>query len=150
MNLLCLSTMYQTRTKQLLQTWGGWLSQTTWDYFSTYTFRYDISPSRNEKYMLKLESYLQEQATNHRIFWVVEPTGNGYQSHSHFLIKGEEAKAQVLQFYTSKGLVNPRNVLNDPYEAHRGAEYYISKTIHHENARYGFSYSPDNQYIKYA
>ena len=47
--------------------------------------------------MLKLESYLQEQATNHRIFWVVEPTGNGYQSHSHFLIKGEDAKDQVLR-----------------------------------------------------
>ena len=97
--------------------------------------------------MLKLESYLRNRPRTIG-YSGGGADGNGYQSVA-FLIKGEEAKDQVLQFYTSKGLVNPRNVLNDPYEAHRGAEYYISKTIHHENARYGFSYSTDNQHIKY-
>ena len=135
--------MYETTTRQLLKAWGGWLSETPWDYFSTYTFRYDISPRRNEKYMLKLESYLQEHAIRHKIFWVVEPTSNGYQSHSHFLIEGEEAKNQILKFYTSKGIVNPKNVLNKRYQVKKGAEYYISKTLHHKNVAYGFSYSTE-------
>ena len=91
LNLLLSKPMYETTTKQLLNAWGGWLAKTPWDYFSTYTFRYDISLRRNESYMQKLEKSLEEQQVSHKIFWVVEPTSNGYQSHSHFLIEGEEA-----------------------------------------------------------
>ena len=137
--------MYETSTKQLLHAWGGWLAKTPWDYFSTYTFRYDISLRRNESYMQKLEKSLEEQQVSHKIFWVVEPTSNGYQSHSHFLIQGETAKDHVFEFYRSKNLINPAHVVNDPYQVRKGAEYYISKTVHHKNAVYGISYSADLQ-----
>ena len=136
--------MYQLSTKELLQAWGGWLAKTPWDYFSTYTYRYDISPSRNEKYMLKLEASLAKEAVSHKIFWVVESTSRS-QSHSHFLIQGAEAKDHIFQFFQSKRLINPKNVVNDPYDASLGANYYISKTLHHKNAPYGISYSADLQ-----
>ena len=137
--------MNDTLASKLTQTWGNWLQQTPWDYFSTYTFRYDISSSRNERYMLKLEESLQKHAISHKIFWVVEPTSNGFQSHSHFLIRGEEAKEHIFQFYQSKKLITSRNVVNDPYDKKLGANYYVSKTLHHAKAMYGMSYSADFQ-----
>lgn len=133
-----------TSATNLLQAWGGWLAGTSWDYFTTYTFRYDISTKRNESYMLKLEESLQEQAVSHKLFWVVEST-SASQSHSHFLIKGEEAKEHIFEFYQSKNLIIPRNVVNTPYDIERGANYYISKTLHHKSATYGISYSSDLQ-----
>ena len=63
----------------------------------------------------------KEQQVSHKIFWVVEPTSNGYQSHSHFLIQGETAKDHVFEFYRSKNLINLAHVVNDPYQVRKGA-----------------------------
>ena len=34
------------KTKELVNAWGGWLGEESWDYFSTITYRYDISARR--------------------------------------------------------------------------------------------------------
>jgi hypothetical protein len=46
--------MYDITTKSLVQEWGGWLNGFSWDYFSTITYKFDISPRRNESLMLEL------------------------------------------------------------------------------------------------
>lgn len=82
--------MYTTSSTSLINDWGGWLQAQIWDYFSTYTFRYDISMKRSEQHMLRVESLMEQEQIAHTLFWVAESPHNSQQSHLHMLIQGEE------------------------------------------------------------
>ena len=51
------------------------MHQRAWDFFSTYTFRHDVSLKRSENLMLRLEASLKEQQLEHTLFWVAEFQG---------------------------------------------------------------------------
>jgi hypothetical protein len=79
--------MYTNNTAQLVKGWGEWLSETSWDFFTTITYKHNIKPTRNERVMFDLESALRSHIKNFKMFWVMEYTSNNYQTHNHLLIK---------------------------------------------------------------
>ena len=133
--------MYDITTKSLVQEWGGWLNGFSWDYFSTITYKFDISPRRNERLMLELEKRLIKAVPIHTMFWVMEYTTNGYQTHNHLLLSGEGSKNEVNRFFKEKKVVNPKFVLHSPYDSTEGATYYISKHIKSPSVKYGISFN---------
>jgi hypothetical protein len=76
--------MYDITTKSLVQEWGGWLNGFSWDYFSTITYKFDISPRRNESLMLELEKRLIKEVPIHTMFWVMEYTTTAYSTTNFF------------------------------------------------------------------
>lgn len=133
--------MYANNTAQLVKGWGEWLSETSWDFFTTITYKHNIKPTRNEKIMFDLESTLRSHIKNFKIFWVMEHTSNNYQTHNHLLIKGNGIKDEVNKFLKSKRLVDKRFVKHLEYEKELGATFYVSKFIKSNNIKYGISYS---------
>ena len=92
------------KTKELVNTWGGWLGEESWDYFSTITYRYDISARRNENIMLGIEERLKNKTPSHKLFWIMEYTSNNYQTHNHLLIKGDGARDEIDLYLKEKGM----------------------------------------------
>jgi hypothetical protein len=137
---------YSIDTKELIQQWGSWLGEESWDYFSTITYRFDVSARRNEKLMFELEKRLLKKTRSHKLFWIMENTSNYYQTHNHLLIKGKGARKEVDLFLKEKKLVIPKYVKHEPYDTSLGAHYYVSKHIYSSKVRYGISYS--NDFIK--
>lgn len=133
--------VYNTTTKQLTTEWGNWLGSTNWNYFSTITYRFDINPRRNEKLMLELEKYLISLLNKFKLFWVMELTVNGYQTHNHLLIKGEGVERHVEQFLEDKKLIHKKCIKHIPYKSSLGANYYVTKYINSPTINYGIAYS---------
>ncbi|MEH6706025.1 MAG: hypothetical protein V7691_14610 [Galbibacter orientalis] len=121
--------------------YGSWLSKENWDYFSTITFKHDIKPKRNESLMLRLETYLKGIGIKFKLFWVMEHTTNGYQTHNHLLIEGDGVKEAVHKYFKDKRLIDNRFVKHIPYEKELGASYYVSKYINQSNSKYGIAFS---------
>ena len=134
---------YSLETKDLIQQWGVWLGEESWDYFSTITYRYDLSARRNERLMFELEKRLLKKTPSHKVFWIMESTSNYYQTHNHLLIKGDGVKEEVDLFLKEKKLVIPKYVKHEPYDTSLGANYYVSKHIHSDKVKYGICYSLD-------
>ena len=133
--------MYDITTKHLVQQWGGWLNSFEWDYFSTITYKFDISPRRNESLMLELEKRLIKEVPIHNMFWVMEHTSNGYQTHNHLLLSGDGSRYEVDRFLSERKLVNPKFVQHSAYDSSQGATYYISKHIRSPSVKYGISFN---------
>ena len=139
--------MYTNNTAQLVKVWGNWLNETSWDYFTTITYKYDIKPKRNERIMFDLERSLRSRLKSFKVFWVMEHTSNNYQTHNHLLIKGNGIKEEVNNYLKNKRLVDKRFVKHLEYEKELGATFYVSKFIKSENIKYDISYS-DNYKLK--
>ena len=139
--------MYTNNTAQLVKEWGNWLGETTWDFFTTITYKHNIKARRNEGIMFDLERTLRSHLKNFKMFWVMEHTSNHYQTHNHLLIKGNGIKDEVNNYLKSKKLVDKRFVKHLEYEKELGATFYVSKFIKSDNIKYGISYS-DNYKLK--
>ena len=139
--------MYTNNTAQLVKVWGNWLNETSWDYFTTITYKYDIKPKRNERIMFDLERSLRSRLKSFKVFWVMEHTSNNYQTHNHLLIKGNGIKEEVNNYLKNKRLVDKRFVKHLEYKKELGATFYVSKFIKSENIKYDISYS-DNYKLK--
>lgn len=135
--------MYKSNTLELVNTWGGWLNRVEWKYFSTITYKFDIKPNRNEKIMLQLEDYLCKNIDRYSMFWIMEHTSNGYQTHNHLLLDGDGIKEEVNDFLLKKNLVNEKFIRHYDFEHEKGASHYVCKFIKSDNVRYGISYSDD-------
>jgi len=133
--------MYKGSTGELVKCWGNWLGDREWNYFSTITYKHDIKPQRNEKIMLELETCLDKNLNNYTMFWIMEHTTNGYQTHNHLLLKGIGIKAVVNDFLFKKKLVNKKFIRHYEYKNEEGASYYVSKYIKSQNIKYGIAYS---------
>ena len=125
--------MYTNNTAQLVKGWGNWLNETSWDYFTTITYKYDIKPKRNERIMFDLERSLRSRLKSFKVFWVMEHTSNNYQTHNHLLIKGNGIKEEVNNYLKNKRLVDKRFVKHLEYEKELGATFYVSKFIKSDN-----------------
>ena len=139
--------MYKYNTVQLVKEWGNWLGETSWDYFTTITYKYSIKPTRNERIMLSLEESLRSHLKSFKLFWVMEHTSNNYQTHNHLLLKGNGIKDKVDTYLKNIRLVDKRFVKHLDYEKELGATFYVSKFIKSDNIKYGISYS-DNYKLK--
>ena len=131
--------MYTSTTSQLVNAWGSWMHQRAWDFFSTDTFRHDVSLKRSENLMLRLEASLKEQQLEHTLFWVAESPKSPSQAHLHFLVQGEGANSFIYDFYQTRGLVNRRGVMQEPFDPARGASFYVSKSLSSNRVAYGIS-----------
>ena len=125
--------MYTTQQSNVVRGYAEWLQQTSWDIFSTVTYRHDIKPKQNFRIMTALEKYLQTLKKPFKMFWVMEHTNYRTSTHNHLLIKGEGVEQEVEYHLRSKGLITD-HVKHLPYE--EGASLYVAKYL----------YDPESQY----
>jgi hypothetical protein len=104
---------------------GNWLGKTKWDYFSTITYRYDVKPKQNYKVMTDLERHLMTLKKPFNMFWVTEYTNYDYNTHNHFLVKGDIV-GHINSHLKSKSLIGDY-VKHLPYE--KSASMYVSKFV---------------------
>tara|TARA_B110000008_G_C16927442_1_gene547334 strand:+ start:574 stop:960 length:387 start_codon:yes stop_codon:yes gene_type:complete len=112
----------------IVKSYGDWLGKTDWDYFSTFTYRFDIKQKQNERLMSGLRENLNSSTLSPLIFYVTEYTNYSYNTHNHMLIKGDGVKDRVESYFRDKKLLYG-NVVHYPYEKSLGANYYVTKYI---------------------
>ena len=127
--------MYTNKQKEIVRSYGKWLSNMDWNIFSTFTYRFNIREKQNFNIMTKLEKYLKSQSLSFRMFWVMEYTSNQFSTHNHFLIKGKGVEKKIEYHLKEKGLIT-NNFKHLDYE--RGASMYVSKYICNENIKYNY------------
>ena len=124
--------MYKGNQKEIVTTMGNWLAKTKWDTFSTITYRYDVKAKQNYDIMTGLEEYLKTLDKPFNMFWVTEFTNYNYNTHNHFLLKGDIA-GDINYHLRSKSLIG-KHVKHEPYE--EGANMYVAKYICDEKINY--------------
>jgi hypothetical protein len=125
--------MYRGNQREIVRSMGNWLGGMPWDTFSTITYKYDIKIERNRRIMTGLEEYLKSLDKSFNMFWVTEFTNYNYNTHNHFLLKGDIA-GDINYHLRSKGLIG-KHVKHEPYE--EGASMYVSKYICDEKTNWG-------------
>ena len=108
--------MYTISTKSLVKSYGDWLQEIPWDYFSTITYKWDITSKRNYTIMQQLESYLSKKISCFQLFWVMEQTSPGQHTHNHLLVQNPIVINYVNQFLQNHNLVDKRFVKHLPYD----------------------------------
>ena len=74
-------------SKQILtREWGNWLGEKQWDFFTTVTYKHYVNPKRNYRIMTAMEERLKERIPEHNMFWVMERSYSGNQTHNHLLL----------------------------------------------------------------
>lgn len=91
--------------------------------------------------MSSIVNSLNKQDIKHNIFWIMEYTSNGYQTHNHMLIEGEGVKQEIDRYLKEKNLVDDRFVKHIAYNSSLGANYYVTKYISSDDIEYDFSLS---------
>ena len=126
--------MYIGNQKEIVRSMGNWLGGMPWDTFSTITYKYDIKAKQNHKIMTDLGEYLKSLDKSFNMFWVTEFTNYNYNTHNHFLLKGD-ISGDINDHLRSKGLIG-KHVKHEPYWEE--ASMYVSKFICDEKTEYGF------------
>ena len=126
--------MYLNNQREIVRSMGNWLGGMPWDTFSTITYIYDVKAKQNHKIMTGLEEYLMTLDKPFKMFWVTEFTNYNYNTHNHFLLKGDIA-GDINYHLRSKGLIG-KHVKHEPYREE--ASMYLSKYICDEKTNYGF------------
>ena len=131
--------MYTQPQKEIVRGYADWLKQTTWDIFSTLTFRYDVKEKQNYRIMTALEKYLQTLKKSFKMFWVTEFTNYNYNTHNHLLVKGDIVE-DINYHLKSKSLISDK-IKHLPYE--KEASMYVSKYICDRKTNWNISKSTD-------
>ena len=131
--------MYTQPQKEIVRGYADWLKQTTWDIFSTLTFRYDVKEKQNYRIMTALEKYLQTLKKPFKMFWVTEFTNYNYNTHNHLLVKGDIV-GDINYHLKSKSLISDK-VKHLPYE--KESSIYVSKYICDRKTNWNISESTD-------
>tara|TARA_B110000116_G_C16212385_1_gene305685 strand:- start:49 stop:441 length:393 start_codon:yes stop_codon:yes gene_type:complete len=126
--------VYIENQKEIVRSMGNWLGGMPWDTFSTITYRYDIKAERNRKIMTGLEEYLKSLDKPFNMFWVTEFTNYNYNTHNHFLLKGD-ISGDINYHLRSQSLIG-KHVKHEPYREE--ASMYVAKYICDEKTEYGF------------
>ena len=132
--------MVHTSKQILTREWGNWLGKKDWDFFTTVTYKHYVNPKRNYRIMTAMEQRLKERIPEHNMFWVMERSHSGNQTHNHLLLRGEGIEKEVNQFLKEKRLVNKRFVKHYEYQANLGANHYITKHITSDDVEYNISF----------
>ena len=65
--------VYNMNNRQIVKAYGDWLGETDWDYFSTFTYRYDVKKRQNERLMSGLRENLKKTVFG---FFALQPSRN--------------------------------------------------------------------------
>ena len=123
--------------------YGEWLSQSEWDLFSTVTYKFNVNRRRNRQIMEGFTNSLNKKNIPHKVFWIMEDTSSGHQTHNHLLLEGDTVQYELDKYLKEKNLVDERFVKHIAYNASLGASHYVSKFISSENADYDISFTED-------
>ena len=127
--------MNRTNTKELVNQWGKWLGMENWDYFTTITYKHNVSVKSNYRIMDRLEKSLDKTMLKMRMFWIMEYSNYG-STHNHLLLKGENINYEVDSYLKKSNLVDNRFVKHIAYNSSLGANYYVCKYIGSDDIEY--------------
>ena len=122
-----------------------WLNQLHWDYYCTFTTRYQMGVQSARRAMDRLQSILERQYMQKpTIFWAAEPFDTKYGCHLHALIdiKGKAPNSikhikDAWQIASKgKGLKEYNNTTIKPYYPFKGGHFYVAKYLFRFNAEY--------------
>lgn len=133
------------RRKSLVQAYGNWLNTLTWDYYCTFTTRYQMTVKSARRTMIKLHNHLNERYNcSAKVFWVAEPFDTKYGCHLHALIEVENKTSvtkidlknawQVVS--KGKGKKEYNNTTIKEYDKNKGGHFYFSKYLHRQGIDY--------------
>ena len=131
--------MYTTQQSKVVRGYAEWLQKTSWDIFSTVTYRHDVKSWQNYRIMTALENYLQTLKKPFKMFWVTEYTNYNYNTHNHLLVKGDIV-GDINYHLNSKNLTG-KHVKHELYE--KEASIYVSKYICDRKTNWNISESTD-------
>lgn len=125
--------------------YGKWLDSLDWDYFCTFTTRYQLSVkmARNtaQRFFKHLSRYSEDGV---KMFWVAEPFDTKFGCHIHALLQAKPYHSKpIVQIKKSWQVVtkchNEREYNNTAikkYVKTKGAHFYVSKYLHLPGADY--------------
>ena len=129
--------MNKTNTQELVNQWGKWLGTENWDYFTTITYKHNVSVKSNYRIMDRLEKSLDKTMLKMRMFWIMEYSNYG-STHNHLLLKGDNINYEVDSYLKKSNLVDKRFVKHIAYNSSKGANYYVCKYIGADDIEYGY------------
>ena len=129
--------MNRTNTQELVNQWGKWLGTENWDYFTTITYKHNVSVKSNYRIMDRLEKNLDKTMLKMRMFWIMEYSNYG-STHNHLLLQGENINYEVDSYLKKSNLVDNRFVKHIAYNSSLGANYYVCKYIGSDDIEYGY------------
>ena len=129
--------MNRTNTQGLVNQYGTWLGEDDWDWYTTVTYKHNVSVKSNYRIMDRLEKSLDKTMLKMRMFWIMEYSNYG-STHNHLLLKGENINYEVDSYLKKSNLVDNRFVKHIAYNSSLGANYYVCKYIGSDDIEYGY------------
>ena len=133
------------RKKTLVAAYGNWLNSLTWNYYCTFTTRYQMTTKSARRSMQRFHEHL---STHYNckpvIFWVAEPFDTKYGCHLHALIEVENTFSVTKKHLRDawqvvskgKGLKEYNNTTIKNYDPVKGGHFYFSKYLQREGIDY--------------
>ena len=125
--------------------YADFLNGFDWDFFCTFSTRYELTMKSARRVMERLHSHLTKHYGKVKLFFVAEPfdVKNGY--HTHALVQFEQPIARSLKSILRQawqivsggigGKGNNHTILKK-YDKDLGANYYVSKYMFKQNSDY--------------
>lgn len=135
----------KNRKQSLVNAYGNWLNSLSWNYYCTFTTRYQMTTKSARRSMQRLHEHLSKYYSyNSKIFWVAEPFDTKYGCHIHALIEVEninhltrrDLKDAWQIVSKGKGLKEYNNTTIKLYDPQKGGNFYLSKYLQ----RHGIDY----------
>ena len=107
------------------QSWGEWLTRYEWDHYATLTFTYEPTVDQARRDFTRFRRRLEQRAQRAVQWFSAIETGQFGRRHMHALLQGTQGlAAEEVEAPWRSGIARV-----EPYDAKRGATYYVSKTI---------------------
>ena len=126
-----------TNIQDIVNQRGKCLVTENWEYFTTITYKHNVSVKSNYRIMDRLEKSLDKTMLKMRMFWIMEYSNYG-STHNHLLLKGENINYEVDSYLKKSNLVDNRFVKHIAYNSSLGANYYVCKYIGSDDIEYGY------------
>ena len=136
-----------TKTPPISVSYGNWLNTMPWDYYCTFTTRYQLSKPAARRSMARLQDIIKRQYMDiPEIFWVAEPFDSKYGCHLHALVKITGKTPQTITHLKNawqiaskgRGLKEYNNTTIKDYDPQKGGHFYVAKYLQRHNADYDF------------
>ena len=146
----CTSGLFQTQQQidkkhALIKGYGSWLNSYEWDYYCTFTTRYQLTLPSARRTMVKLHGLLTHNLGAAPIFfWVAEPFDTKYGCHLHALLalnnKTPTSKTDIKNAWQvvskGKGLKEYNNTTIKEYDRFKGGHFYLTKYLQRNDVDY--------------
>ena len=129
----------------LINAYGNWLNSMPWDYYCTFTTRYQLSLKSSRRSMIRLYAFLSEKyGCTTKLFWVAEPFDTKYGCHVHALIDvGDKALITSIDLKKAwqvvskgRGKKEYNNTVIKNYDNGKGGHFYLSKYLQRQGVDY--------------